>query len=104
MGIPVEKLIRKKRKLPGEKEDDVCDNSPLADPHYLNLSWPSDRQVVSLISGQGYFIFLYRHTKHNIHNWKSGGKENKQTRSWVRSKHKKGEVCDTFLAFCESVE
>ena len=34
---------------------------PLAGPHYLNLlnhSWPSDRLVVSLISGQGYFTFF----------------------------------------------
>ena len=28
-------------------------------------------------------------------------KKNKQSRAWVSSKHKKGEVGDTFLAFCE---
>ena len=77
-----------------------CDNTLLAGPHYLNLpnySWPSDRLVVSLISGQEYFTFPYRHTKHNIHNREGGRKENKQTLSWVSPKCKKGEVCDTFL-------
>ena len=64
-------------------------------------SWPSDRQVVSLVSGQGYFTFLYGHTKHNIHKREGRRKENKQTRILVSSKRKKGEVCDTFLAFCE---
>ena len=75
-------------------------------PHYLNhanYSWPSDRLVVSLISCQRYFTFLYGHTKHNIHNREGGGKENKQTRTWVSSKRKKGEACDTFQAFCASV-
>ena len=28
-------------------------------------------------------------------------KENKQTRTWFSSKHKKSKVCNTFLAFCE---
>ena len=31
--------------------------------------------VVFLISGQGYFTFLYQHTKHNIHNREGGRKE-----------------------------
>ena len=57
--------------------------------------------MVSHISGQGYFTFLYGHTKHNIHNREGGRKENKQSRTWVSSKRKKGEVCDIFLAFCE---
>ena len=38
-----------------------------ADPLYLNFlyhSGPSNWLVVSLISGQGYFTFLYWHTKH----------------------------------------
>ena len=54
----------------------ACDNTPAGRSHYLDLPnhpWPSDRLVVSLISGQGYFTFLYKHTKHNIHNrggWK----------------------------------
>ena len=55
----------------GDVKNFLCDNRPPADPHYLNLlnhSWPSDRLVVSLSSGQGYFTFLYGHTKHNIHN------------------------------------
>ena len=67
--------------------------------HYLNLlnhSWPSNHLVVYLISGQGYFTFLYGHTKHNIHNQEGGRKENKQSRTLVSSKRKKGEVCDTF--------
>ena len=63
----------------------------------LNHSGPSDCLVVSLISGLGYFPFLYGHTKHNIHTWEGGRKENKQTRTWVSSKRKKGEVCDTFV-------
>ena len=78
----------------------LCGNTPLVGPHYLNLLNHSDRLVVSLISGQGYFTFLYQHTKHNIHNREVGRKRNKQTRTWVSSKRKKGEVCDTFLAFC----
>ena len=54
---------------------------PQAGPHYLNLlhhSWPSDRLVVSLTPGQGYFTFLYKHTKHNIHN-REGGRKEEQT-------------------------
>ena len=77
----------------------ICDTTPLAAPYYLNLlnqSWPSDRLVVSPISGQGYFTFLYGHTKHNIHNRERGRKENKQTRIWFSSKPKKGVVCDNF--------
>ena len=88
------------------KHGEWCDNTPPAGPHYLNFlnhSWPSDRLVVSLISGQGYFTFLYVHIKHKILNQEGGGKENKQTWTWVSSKRKKGEVCDTFLAFCASV-
>ena len=57
-----------------------CHNTPLADPHYLNHSinsWPLDCLVVSLISGQGYFTFLYGRTEHNIHNREGGRKENK---------------------------
>ena len=53
-----------------------CDDT--AGPHYPNLlnhSWRSDRLVVSLISGQGYYTFLYRHTKHNMHNREGGRKE-----------------------------
>ena len=73
-------------------------------PHYLNLlnhSWPSDCLVVSHISSQGYFTFLYGHKKHNIHNREGGRKENKQTQTWISFKRKKREVCDTFLAFYE---
>ena len=75
----------------------------LASPHYLNLlnhSWPSNHLVVSLISSQGYFTFLYKHTKHNR---EGGRKENKQSQTWVSSKHKKGKVCDTCVAFCASM-
>ena len=38
-----------------------------------------------------------------MHNREGGRKENKQTRTLVSSKRKKGEVCNTFLAFCASV-
>ena len=38
----------------------------------------SDRLVVSLISDQGYFTFLYGYTKYNIHNWEGGRKESKK--------------------------
>ena len=58
----------------------VCDNTLLADSHYLNLlnqSWPSDRLVVSLISGEEYSTFLYGRIKDNIHNQEGGRKENK---------------------------
>ena len=52
-----------------------CDDTPPAGPHYLNLlnhSWPSDRLVVSLISGQGYHISLRtRKTQHTLlRGWK----------------------------------
>ena len=57
--------------------------------------------MVSLISDQGYFTSLFGHTKHNIHNWEGGRKEDKQTWTRVSSKLKKGEVCNTFLAFSE---
>ena len=46
-------------------------------PHYLKYtiySWPLDRQEVSLISDQGYFTFIYGHTKHN---WEGRRKEEK---------------------------
>ena len=59
----------------------LCDNTPPADSHFLsflNHSWLSDRLVVSLISGQGYFTFLYGHTKHNIHN-REGERKKEQT-------------------------
>ena len=82
----------------------MCDNTPPAYPYYLNYSyysWPSDLLVVSLISGQWYFTSLHGHTRPNIHNREGGRKEIKQTRTWVSSKCKKGEVCDTFLAFCK---
>ena len=65
---------------------------PLADSHYLNLlnhSWPSDRLVVSLISGQGYFTFLYKYTRHNVHNQEVEEKKDKQARTWVISKCKR---------------
>ena len=35
--------------------------------------------MVSLISGQEYFTFLYKHTKHNIHNREVAERKNKQT-------------------------
>ena len=49
-----------------------------------------NRLVVFLISGQGYFTFLYQPK-----GWKK--KKNKQSQAWVSSKHKKGEVCDTIV-------
>ena len=52
----------------------------------------------------GHFTFLYRHTKHNIHNLEGGEKENKKRRTWVSSKRKKGDVCNSlhsFLCICE---
>ena len=47
--------------------------------HYLNFlnhSCPSDHLVVSLISDQGYFTFLYGLTKRNIQSQEDGRKEN----------------------------
>ena len=38
-----------------------------------------------------------------MHNREGGRKESMETRTWVSSKCKKGEVCDTILAFCASV-
>ena len=51
--------------------------------------------MVFLISGQGYFTFLYQHTKYTT-DWVKE-KKNKQSLAWVSSKRKKGEVCDTFV-------
>ena len=42
-------------------------------------------------------IFHISLRTHNIHNREGGGKENKQTWTWVSSKRKKGEVCNTFV-------
>ena len=56
--------------------------------------------MVSLISGRGHFTLLYKHTTYTT---ESGRKENKQARTWVSPKHKKGEVFGTFLAFYASV-
>ena len=72
------------------------DNRPLAGPHYLNhlnYSWPSDCQVVSLISGQEYFTFLYEHTKYN----QEGGRKEKKHGLGLAPNARKGEVCDTFM-------
>ena len=43
-------------------------------------SWLSDRLVVSLISGQGHFTLLYKHTRHNIPKREVEEKKNKQAR------------------------
>ena len=78
----------------------------LADYHYRNLlnhTWSSDYLGVSLIFGQGYYTFLYKNTKHNIHNQEGWRKENKQTRTWVGSKRKTEKfvtlLC-SFLCLC----
>ena len=50
----------------------------LANPYYLNqpnCSWPLESSSVFLISGQGYFTFLYRYAKHN----RGGGRKEEQT-------------------------
>ena len=49
-------------------------------PQYLNFLKPlmsirSDRLVVSLISDQGHYTFIYWYTKHN----REGGRKNKRT-------------------------
>ena len=77
----------------------------LPGPHSLNLlnqSWPSYRRVVPLMSGQGYFTFLYGHTKHNIHNWEGGRKENKHGLELAPSARRKS-LWHFCVAFCASV-
>ena len=49
----------------------------------------------------GVFHISLRTHKNNVHNREGGRKENKQTQTWVSSKFKKREVCDTFPAFSE---
>ena len=56
--------------------------------------------MVFLISGQGHFTLLYKHTTYTT---ESGKRKNKQARTWVSPKHKKGEVFGIFLAFYASV-
>ena len=51
--------------------------------------------MVFLIYGKGYFTLLYQHIKYTTE-WVEE-KKNKQSRAWVSSKRKKGEVCDTFV-------
>ena len=75
----------------------ICDNAPPADPPISTRQTThghQNRLVVFLISGQGYFTFLYQHTKYTTE-WME--EKNKQSRAWVSSKHKRGEVCDTFV-------
>ena len=50
----------------------------------LNHSWPVIRLVVFLISGQGYFTFLYRYAKHN----REGGRKKTQTNRSKRKREK----------------
>ena len=59
--------------------------------------------MVSLVSGQGYFLFLYRRTKHNIHNWEGGGKENKHRLGLAPSARRKKfmTLLHSFLCICE---
>ena len=55
-----------------------------------NYTWPVIHQVVS---DQGYYTFLYGHTKYN----REGGRK-EQTRTWVSSKRKKEEVYGTLCS------
>ena len=59
------------------KKEEQCDNTPPADPHYLNHPNYSSLMVF-LISSQGYFTFLYGHTTHNLNN-REGGRKEEQT-------------------------
>ena len=64
----------------------------------LNHSWPVIHLVVFIISGRG-ISYSLQIRKVQRRGWKK--RTNEQTRSWVSSKHKRGEVCNTFCAFCE---
>ena len=55
----------------------------------------SDRPVVSLISDQWHYTYLYGHTKHN----REVGRKD-QTRTWVSSKRKRGEFVTLSLCIC----
>ena len=48
----------------------------------------------------GAFHMFYKHTIDTTYIIESGRKKNKQARTWVSPKHKKGEVFWTLLAFC----
>ena len=77
----------------------MCDNTPPAGPP---LSQPL-KPLMTIRSSSGFShlrpaVFpISLRTQNTTYT----RKENKQTRTWVSSKRKKGEVCDTFLAFCE---
>ena len=62
-------------------------------------SWPSDRLVVSLITGQGHFTFLYKHTRHNIHNREEEEKTNNQGLRLALSARK-----ENFVSFLRSFQ
>ena len=78
---------------------------PAGRPRYRSFLKPlmairSDRLVVSLISDQGYFTFLYGHTKHNPESEKKKKQKTKNT-AWVSSKRKKIRSLWHFCAFSE---
>ena len=80
--------------------ENMCDNIPNGRPPLSQP--PKSLMAIRLSSGfshlrQGYFTFLYKHIEDNIHNREVEEKKNKQARTWVSSKRKKGEVCDTFV-------
>ena len=74
-----------------------CDNRLLADPDYLNqpnYSWPLES-----CSGFSHLwpgVFHIPLPTHKIRN-REGGRKKEQSRYWVSSKRKKGEVGDTFV-------
>ena len=57
----------------------------------------SDRLVVSLISNQGHYTFLYRFAKHNRD---GGGKEQTNITDLGQLQRQEREVCVSFCAFC----
>ena len=72
---------------------------PLSQPSKLFMAIRSSSGFSHLRPGV-FHISLRTHNP-QPRGWKK--KKNKQSRAWVSSKRKKGEVCDTFLAFCASV-
>ena len=73
-----------------------------AGPHYLNFLY----QLMAIRESSGFsrlrpraFHMFYKYTTDITCITESGRKKNKQARTWVSPKRKKGEIFGTFLAF-----
>ena len=86
----------------------LCDTTPTGRPPLYQPPKPTHcHQIVwwflsSPARGTFYFFTNTQDTSYTTERWKKE-RTNKQARIWVSSKHKMGEVRNTFLVFCASV-